>query len=87
MNEIMKKGEDFIRYEYKEVTVPRDMEGVYADGYPHFGWTLEGHSSPILGISGINLKLKRDRKIQNKTELTRLQRQFESNVSEIKKLE
>ena len=87
MNEVTKKSEEFIGYEYKEITVPRDMEGVYADGYPHFGWTLEGCSESIFGLSIVNLKFKRDRKIRNKAELTRLQRQFDSNVKEIERLE
>ena len=87
MMDTTRKGENFIGYEYKEVMVDSDKEGVYADGYPNFGWKLEGCSTPVFGLSTVNLKFKRDRKIQNKTELTRLQRQFESNVSEIEKLE
>ena len=87
MNEIIKKGKDYIGYEYKEVTVSRDMEGVYADGYPHFGWTLNGGSDSPFGLSVVNMKFKRDRKIRNKAELTRLQRQFDSNVKEIERLE
>jgi len=87
MNEITKDAINFIGYEYKEVTVERDMEGVYSDGYPNFGWKLEGGSNSVLGLSAVNLKFKRDRKIRNKAELTRLQRQFESNVKEIEKLE
>ena len=87
MNEITKNGENYIGYEYKEVTVDRDKEGVYADGYPNFGWKLEGNTDSIFGLSTVSLKFKRDRKIFNKAELTRLQRQFESNVDEIEKLE
>lgn len=87
MNEISKNEKNFIGYEYKEVTVDRDKEGVYMDGYPNFGWKLDGGSDTIFGLSTINLRFKRDRKIPNKAELTRLQRQFESNVNEIEKLE
>jgi hypothetical protein len=87
MNEITKNNENFIGYEYKELTVNRDKEGVYTDGYPNFGWVLEKGSEALFGFSIVNLKFKRDRKIRNKAELTRLQRQFESNVSEIEKLE
>jgi len=87
MNEYIGKNNDFVGYEYKEVTVGRDMEGVYADGYPNFGWKLEGGSVSPIGLSTVNLKFKRDRKINNKAELTRLQRQFESNVDDIEKLE
>jgi len=87
MSEITRNEGNFIGYEYKDVTVDRDKEGVYADGYPNFGWTLEGSATPILGPSTVNMRFKRDRKIRNKAELTRLQRQFESNVDEIEKLE
>jgi len=87
MNEIAKKSEGFVGYEYKEVAVSRNMEGVYADAYPSFGWTLDGSSNSAISISTVNLKFKRDRKIRNKAELTRLQRQFESNAREIETLE
>jgi len=87
MSEVKKNDENYIGYEYKDVTVDRSKEDVYADGYPNFGWKLEGSSRPLIGMSTVNLKLKRDRKIQNKPELTRLQRQFESYVNEIEKLE
>lgn len=76
----------FIGYEYKEVDVPRDMEGAYVDGYTSFGWEVETGSLPI-PISSTALKMKRDRKIRNKAELTRLQRKFEADLEEIQKLE
>ena len=87
MDGITKDREGFISYEYREMTVSRDMESVYADAYPHFGWILDGSGPAYIGLSVTNLKFKRDRKIRNKAELTRLQRQFESNAREIEKLE
>ena len=87
MNENTINNDNYIGYEYKEISIDCDKEGIYADGYPNFGWQLEKSTSPVLGISTVNMKFKRDRKIRNKAELTRLQRQFESNVSEIAKLE
>ena len=87
MQEITRNGDNFIGYEYKDVTVDQEKEGVYTDGYPNFGWTLEGRSTSLLGLSTVNLRFKRDRKIRNKAELTRLQRQFEGNVNEIGKME
>lgn len=62
------------------------MESVYADGYTNFGWILEG-ASYAQGTSQVNLKFKRDRKIPNKPESTRLQRQFEACVLEIENME
>jgi hypothetical protein len=69
MTDITINGKNFVGYEYKEVSTSRGLEGVYADGYPNFGWELEG------GNYG-RLKFKRDRKIRNKAELSRLQREF-----------
>ncbi|MFL0196310.1 hypothetical protein ACJDU8_12200 [Clostridium sp. WILCCON 0269] len=83
----MEKEYKFIGYEYKEVAVNRDMESLWADCYGSFGWILEGKSSPLPGKNTVNLKFKRDRKIRNKMELTRLQRQFEGSVKQIENLE
>jgi len=86
MNET-KHPRDFVGYEYKDITVPRSMESVYADGYQHFGWKLDEKSGVVTGINSSSLKLKRDRKILNKAELTRLQRQFDACANEIVALE
>ncbi|WP_294147122.1 hypothetical protein [uncultured Clostridium sp.] len=77
----------FVGYEYTDVTVKRTLESVYTDSFENFGWNLEGSSVPAAGSGTVILKFKRDRKIPNKTELTRLQRQFEACVSEIGQLE
>jgi hypothetical protein len=87
VSEITKNSENFVVYECKDITVRRDMESLYADSYPSFGWTLEGTGAHVLGLSSVMLKFKRDRKTRNKAELTRLQRQFESIVGEIERLE
>lgn len=85
MSENAQKG--YIGYEYKEIMVSREMESVYVDGYENFGWVPDEASRPFSGIATVTVKLKRDRKIRNKAELTRLQRQFETCVSEIVSLE
>jgi hypothetical protein len=85
--ELTKNAENFIGYEYKEVTATGAMEGACADGYPNFGWELDGITPSTIGFSSVNLKFKRDRKIRNKAELSRLQRQFEQCVAEIGTLE
>ena len=41
MNEITNNNENFVGYDYKDITAKRDMEGVYADGYTHFGWQMD----------------------------------------------
>jgi hypothetical protein len=87
MSEITKNSDNFIAYEYKEITASRDMEGVYTDGYPNFGWQLDNADSSSIGFSAVRLRFKRDRKIRNKAELSRLQRQFESDITKIENLE
>jgi len=84
MNESQNNERKFITFEYKELSVRNTVETVYTDAYPRFGWKLDGISS---GITHVNLKYKRDRRIENKTELSRLQREFESHAKEIAKLE
>ena len=87
MSEITKNQNNFIGYEYKDITVKRSMESVYADCYSNFGWELEGTSTPIQSVGSVTMKFKRDRKIRNKAELSRLQRQFDSCAAEIEALE
>lgn len=77
----------FIGYEYKDVTISRELEPIYTDGYGNFGWTLEGTGFSIGSPTAIVLKFKRDRKIRNKAELTRLQRQFDACANEVVTLE
>lgn len=86
MNEKAQDSSSFVGYEYKMITIKRDMVDLYADCFPSFGWMLE-RSSPSLTPTSITMKFKRDRKIINKMELTRLQREFESYANEVGKLE
>lgn len=78
---------DYISYEYKDISVDAEQVSLYLDAYENFGWQADEkrYSSAVLGK--INLHFKRDRKIINKTELTRLQRNFDSCMEEIKHLE
>ena len=77
----------FVGYEYQELSVKNGMTSVYADGYENFGWRLERSGLSFGKPDYVIMKFKRDRKIRNKTELTRLQRQFDSIVSDIVSLE
>ncbi|SHH02060.1 hypothetical protein SAMN02745245_00360 [Anaerosphaera aminiphila DSM 21120] len=87
MNETISSNGTFVGYEYRDITVDRDMESVYVDGYKNFGWMLDKTSTPHGGLNNITLKFKRDRKILNKMELTRLQRQFDTCVNEVSSME
>lgn len=93
MDDTGTRKKEFVGYEYKEVLTDKSRVSFLLDGYENFGWELDGN---ICGESGemtnpkqrkVILRLKRNRKIVNKMELTRLQRNFESCVSEIETLE
>jgi hypothetical protein len=77
----------FIGYEYRDITVSRELESLYADGYQSFGWKAESAATPFVGFGSVTMKFKRDRKIRNKAELTRLQRQFDACINEILSME
>ncbi len=88
----------FMAYEYKEVVTDPGQASFFIDGYANFGWEPdENVMGDILekypertGSSQhkkIVIRLKRDRKIINKAELTRLQRNFEACVEEIRNLD
>jgi len=86
-NEATKGGKDYIGYEYKTLTVDSERVSMFLDAYENFGW-MPDDSLPAKEFAGIvTLKLKRDRKILNKAELTRLQQHFESCTDEITALE
>ena len=77
----------FVGFEYLEVPAKRSMESLYADSYGNFGWEFEGAIPQAEGSDSVLLKFKRDRKLRNKAELTRLQHQFEACAREIERLE
>ena len=94
-NEVIKGGKDYIGYDYKTVTVDKEKVSMYLDAYENFGWVVDETAglNPASGmpasrfIGAADIKLKRDRKILNKTELTRLQQHFEACMDEITSLE
>lgn len=80
----------FIGYEYQDVTVKRSMASVIVDGYENFGWEVDSTGETLDNLTTIDkmvIKFKRDRKIRNKAELTRLQRNFDACISDIDSLE
>lgn len=93
MDHIKGEKREFTRYEYKEVSAESGKVSFLIDGYECFGWELD--EKPPGNSKGGNLpdqkktilRLKRNRKIVNKMELTRLQRNFEACVREIGALE
>lgn len=84
---------NFVGYEYKEIPTESSRYSFLLDGYENFGWEPDeglpentGSRNPALQQRMV-LRLKRNRKIINKVELTRLERNFEACVNEIDKLE
>lgn len=87
MSEITKSPHDFVGYEYKELTAPGDKFSLYLDGYENFGWEIDKNTPQRRQNGMLTVTLKRDRRIVNKAELTRLQRNFDACAREIKALE
>lgn len=87
MSEITKSGRDFIGYEYKEICADRERVSMYMDGYMNFGWIADENIQLSVIMGKVTIRLKRDRKVLNKTELTRLQRHFEACMNEIDVME
>jgi hypothetical protein len=87
MSEITRNGQGFVGFEYKDVTIKRELVSLYADSYPNFGLTLEDTTPPVGSVNSVTMKFKRDRKLRNKAELTRLGRQFDAIAKEISSLE
>lgn len=77
----------FIGYEYKEIAVETTKAPMYLDCYQCFGWQPDGNITSKEYLGRVTITLKRDRKILNKMELTRLQRHFEACMGEIDRLE
>lgn len=81
MRESEKK--DYIGYEYKEVNVRPEEVSWYLDCYENFGWIKDENMDAPYGSHIATICLKRDRKLINKTELTRLQQHFEACMKDI----
>ena len=77
----------YIGYEYREIPVAARDVPLFLDCYRHFGW-VPAQSLPVYtGKDRVLLQLKRNRKLVNRVELTRLQRHFEADLAEIAALE
>lgn len=97
MEHAERKVKEFVAYEYKEIIAGNNTASFLIDGYENFGWELDDN----LNVNGTGvyehhslpnpqktvIRLKRNRKMINKMELTRLQRNFEACVKEIDMLE
>ena len=82
-----KQQKNFVGYEYKEIVADSSRASFLLDGYENFGWEFDGKIQEKATRQKMTMHLKRNRKIVNKAELTRLQRNFEACVNEIDMLE
>lgn len=78
---------EFVAYEYKEISVSKDQAAMYLDCYENFGWEPIEERPEIQYPHRVLIQMRRNRKIVNRMELTRLQRNFEACIKEIKMLE
>lgn len=88
---------NYTGYEHMELTTESKHISFLLECYAAFGWELDAYAAQYRGQHSrhtgapehnkIVLPLKRDRKILNKTELTRLQRNFEACMQELRRLE
>lgn len=74
-------------FDYLKIVVEDDLCSQYMDGYESFGWKPDENMPPEKSGGKITLHFKRSRSILNKTELTRLQRNYEACMAEIAALE
>lgn len=78
---------NYVGYEYKEILIDANKVSQYLDGYENFGWIVDENNLLVKETGKVMLRLKRDRKIMNKVELTRLQRHFEDCMNQIEALD
>ena len=81
------QNRNFVAYDYQDIVVSEDLSALYRDAYENFGWELDEQASSASTQGKIKLHFRRNQKIMNKAELTRLQRNFDSCMEEIQELE
>ena len=84
----MKDNDKFVTYEYASVNVKKELEPIYMDIYESFGWELVNNElNSELSFLRSKLSFKRDRKINNKMALNKLQKNIDVCFNNIEKLE
>lgn len=86
-NRLTKSSGDYVGYDYKTVTADSDKASMLLDSYACFGWLPNSRAPETPRGKFVTLSLKRERKIANKAELTRLQQHFEACFDMLDKLE
>lgn len=78
---------EYVPYEYLTVRTTAQQEPLTRDTYHSLGWTLEDRVQAVPTQSGVTLKFKRDRRIENRSVMSELQREAEQSLASIAALE
>ena len=70
-------------YDYKTIRVRRQLEAMVTDAYEALGWGVVGSSVSEGGIYHVNLSFKRNRAIENKNALLKLQEKVDTTILNI----
>lgn len=91
MDKKQQNNNGYIGFEYREIQTPQQYSSLYYDSYPCFGWEpAPQQPEPVhqrRSSKDCTIRFRRDRKLCNRVELTRLQRNFDACVAEISALE
>lgn len=87
MQALNRRPYDFPGHERREIIIEQNFEALYAAGYKSFGWMLMETAPATGGRAAVVMKFRREQAINNKAELTRLQRQFDAYAGEVIALE
>ena len=76
-------NEEAITFDYKSTKVKREMETLVTDVYENLGWELTSSNTAEGSPFDVILSFKRNRKINNKINLLKLQQQIDLALNEI----
>lgn len=81
------ENQNAITYDYKTVRTSRTMEAMLTDAYQNLGWELTNTTMAEGSLNSVNVSFKRNRKIENKMELNKLQEKIDATLSNLTKLQ
>lgn len=79
-------NEQIVTYDYKTIKARRDMENAVCDSYHALGWELTSSSVAEGAPTYVNLAFRRNRKIEGKPQLLKIQDRIDNALSNIELL-
>ncbi|MGN1201131.1 MAG: hypothetical protein ACI4R8_02575 [Candidatus Caccovivens sp.] len=76
-------SENAITFDYKSIKVKREMETMVCDAYENLGWELTSTNTAEGNPFEVILSFKRNRKIENKMNLLKLEQKIDASLKEI----